>query len=73
MRRVFSLLDMEYFKDDQRMPIYLQKNTDMNEIFNGCTGGINDPMIAKKVPSSKENAVFILDQRYLPYSSPIRP
>ena len=44
---------MEYFKDNQRMPIYLQKNTDMKEIFNGYTGGINDRMIAKKAPTSK--------------------
>ena len=38
--RVFSLIDMEYFKDGQRMPFYLRKSA--------CTGGVNDRMICQK-------------------------
>ena len=54
---------MEYFKDDQRMSIYLRKHSDMKEIFNACTGGVNDRMVCQKRPLQvKENAAFILDQ-----------
>ena len=63
VRRVFSLTDMECFKDDQRMPIHLRKKPDMKEIFNACTGGVNDLMICKKRPLRvKENAALIFDQ-----------
>ena len=63
MHRVFYLIDMEYFKDDQRMPIYLRKHPDIKEIFNACTGGINDWMICqKRLFRVKKNTAFILDQ-----------
>ena len=45
------------------MPIYLRKHPDMKEIFNACTGGVNERMICQKRPLRvKENAAFILDQ-----------
>ena len=54
---------MEYFKNDKRMPIYLRKHPDMKEIFNACTGGINDQTVCqKRLVKVKENAAFILNQ-----------
>ena len=46
------------------MPIYLRKHPDMKEIFNACTGGINDRMICQKHPLRvKKNAAFINNQK----------
>ena len=63
MHPVFSLIDMEYFKDDQRALIYLRKHLGMKEIFIACTGSVNNRMICQKCPLRvKENATFILNQ-----------
>ena len=41
MHQVLSLIDMEYFMDNQKMPIYLRKHRDVKEIFNTSTGFIH--------------------------------
>ena len=69
-----SLIDMEYFKDDQRMPFYLRKHADMKEIFNACTGGVNIQMICEKIPSlSKGKCCLYLQSKYLLYLPPVWP
>ena len=45
MHRVFSLIVIECFIDDRRMPIFLQKHPDMKEIFSPFTEGLNDQII----------------------------
>ena len=63
MHHLLSLIDTEYFKDDQRMPFYLLKHCDMQEIFNACAGGVSNQMIFEKRPLwVKENTASVLDQ-----------
>ena len=65
---------MEYFKDDQRMPIYLSMHPDLKEIFNAYTGGVNNRMVCQKMsPLSKAKGCLYLRSKYLPYSPPISP
>ena len=64
VRRVFSLIDMEYFEDGQRLPFYLRKNA--------CTGGVNDRMICQKYHSlSIGKSCLYPWPKYLRYFLPI--
>lgn len=63
---------IEYFNDNQNLPIYSKPNTGLEyiDIIKICLGEVDDRLICKDKPVSvRMNSVFVIDLNYVPLKS----
>ena len=54
---------ISFFKKDELLPIASRDNQELKEIFQICTGNVNENLICKKRPYRvRETATFIINQ-----------